>query len=139
SWKKWGKLRNCQAKENGKALQGKAADPAKWTKFDEKLAKLTAQATAAAIACRYGVNGGRDGDGLRHGPPVGAKDRLRPHARQGQRVLLEHPERRHDAERVRYSVWRSTHRSPARLAAGGGSRRRATPRVCWPCAARSPR
>jgi hypothetical protein len=56
--KEWGKLRNCQAKENGKALQGKDADPAKCqTKFDEKLAKLTAQATKAVIACRYGVNG----------------------------------------------------------------------------------
>src|SRR5262245_6364361 len=56
--KEWGKLRNCQAKENAKALQGKPANPAKCqTKFDEKLAKLTAQATAAAIACRYGVNG----------------------------------------------------------------------------------
>jgi hypothetical protein len=56
--KEWGELRNCQAKENGKALQGKDADPAKCqTKFDEKLAKLTAQATEAAIPCRYGVNG----------------------------------------------------------------------------------
>jgi hypothetical protein len=56
--KEWGKLRNCQAKENGKALQGKDADPAKCqTKFDEKLAKLTAQATDAAIPCRYGVSG----------------------------------------------------------------------------------
>jgi hypothetical protein len=33
--KEWGKLRNCQAKENGKALQGKPADPAECqTKFD---------------------------------------------------------------------------------------------------------
>jgi Protein of unknown function (DUF1566) len=56
--REWGKLRNCQAKENGKALQGKDADPAKCqTKFDEKLAKLTARATDAAIPCRYGVSG----------------------------------------------------------------------------------
>ena len=33
--KEWGKLRKCQATENGKALQGKPADPAKCqTKFD---------------------------------------------------------------------------------------------------------
>ena len=56
--KEWGKLRKCQATENGKALQAKPADPAKCqTKFDAKLATLNAQATAAAIACRYGVNG----------------------------------------------------------------------------------
>jgi len=56
--KEWGNLRKCQATENGKALQGKAADPGKCkTKFDGNLAKLTAQATKAAIACRYGVNG----------------------------------------------------------------------------------
>ena len=55
--KEWGK-RKGQATENGRALQGKAADPGKCqTKLDEKLAKLTAQATKAAIACRYGVNG----------------------------------------------------------------------------------
>ncbi len=56
--KEWGKLRNCQAKENAKALQAKPADPAKCqVKFDAKFAALNAQATAAAIACRYGVNG----------------------------------------------------------------------------------
>ena len=56
--KEWGKLRKCQASENGKPLQGKPADPAKCqTKFDDKLAKISAKATAAAIACRYGVNG----------------------------------------------------------------------------------
>lgn len=56
--KEWGKLRNCQATETGKPLQGKSADPAKCqTKFADNLAKLTAKATAAAIACRYGVNG----------------------------------------------------------------------------------
>src|SRR4029453_15932469 len=54
--KEWGKLRNCQAKENAKALQGKDADQAKCqTKFEEKLAKVTAKATEAGIACRYGV------------------------------------------------------------------------------------
>jgi hypothetical protein len=56
--KEWGKLRVCQATENGKTLQAKPADPAKCqTRFNAKLAILNAQATAAAIACRYGVNG----------------------------------------------------------------------------------
>jgi hypothetical protein len=55
--KEWGKLRNCQAKENAKALQGKSADLAACqTKFNATLTKLDAIATAAAIACRYGVN-----------------------------------------------------------------------------------
>ena len=55
----WGNLRKCQATENGKALQGKAADPGKCqTKFNDKLATLNAQATGAAIACRYGMNTG---------------------------------------------------------------------------------
>lgn len=57
--KEWGKLRKCQATENGKALQGKTADPAKCqTKFDDKVVAISGQATAAAIACRYGVNTG---------------------------------------------------------------------------------
>jgi hypothetical protein len=57
--KEWGNLRKCQAIENGKALQGKAADPGKCqTKFTDKLGMINAQATAAAIACRYGVNTG---------------------------------------------------------------------------------
>ena len=56
--KEWGNLRKCQATENGKALQAKSADPAKCqTKFDANLAKLTAKAAAAAIACQYGANG----------------------------------------------------------------------------------
>jgi hypothetical protein len=56
--KEWGKLRYCQAKENGKTLQAKPSDLAKCqTKFDLKLAKLNELATAAAVACRYGVNG----------------------------------------------------------------------------------
>lgn len=55
--KEWGKLRKCQATENGKALQGKPADPAKCqTKFNDKLAAINAQATLAGIPCRYGVN-----------------------------------------------------------------------------------
>jgi hypothetical protein len=54
----WGKLRQCQAVQNGKALQGKLADPGKCqTKFDGELAAISAKATAAAVACRYGVNG----------------------------------------------------------------------------------
>jgi hypothetical protein len=59
--KEWGKLRKCLATENGKALQAKPADPVKCqTKFDDKLATISAQATAAAIACRYGVNTGAE-------------------------------------------------------------------------------
>jgi hypothetical protein len=56
--REWGKLRQCRATEDGKILQAKPADPARCqAKFDAKLAILNAQATAAAIACRYGVNG----------------------------------------------------------------------------------
>ena len=56
--KEWGRLRKCQAQENGRALEGKPADPAKCqTELANKLARLTDRATAAAIACRYGVNG----------------------------------------------------------------------------------
>jgi hypothetical protein len=56
--KEWGNLRKCQATENGKVLQAKPADPGKCpVKFDAKLATLNAQATAAAIACRYVDNG----------------------------------------------------------------------------------
>ena len=56
--KAWGDLRKCQATENGKALQSKSGDPMKCqTTFNDALAKLNTQATAAAIACRYGVNG----------------------------------------------------------------------------------
>jgi hypothetical protein len=60
--KEWGKLRKCQAIENGKALQAKPADPGKCqTKFDAKLALISAQATAGGIPCRYGD--GDNGDG----------------------------------------------------------------------------
>jgi hypothetical protein len=53
-----GKLRGCQATENAKALEAKQADPGKCqTRFHSSLARLDAQATAAAIACRYGANG----------------------------------------------------------------------------------
>ena len=46
--KEWGNLRKCQATENGKALQGKAADPAKCqTKLDEKLAVPKEQGAGA--------------------------------------------------------------------------------------------
>src|SRR6516225_2261585 len=56
--KAWGNLRECQATENGKALQGKESNlPACTTTFNNALTKIDAQATAAAIACRYGVNG----------------------------------------------------------------------------------
>jgi hypothetical protein len=54
----WGNLRKCQATANGKLLQGKAADLAACQpKFNATLTKLDTKATAAAIACRYGVNG----------------------------------------------------------------------------------
>jgi hypothetical protein len=56
--KAWGNLRRCQAIENGEALQGRESHlPACQTTFNNSLAKIDAQATAAAIACRYGVNG----------------------------------------------------------------------------------
>ena len=56
--KAWGNLRECQATENGKTLQGKESNlPACTTTFNNALTKIDAQATAAAIACRYGVNG----------------------------------------------------------------------------------
>ena len=54
----WGNLRKCQATANGKLLQGKSADLAACqTKFNATLTKVDTQATKAAIACRYGVNG----------------------------------------------------------------------------------
>jgi hypothetical protein len=54
----WGTLRKCQATEGAKTLQARPADPAKCqTRFDAKLVTLSAQAKAAAIPCRYGVNG----------------------------------------------------------------------------------
>jgi hypothetical protein len=54
----WGTLRKCQATEKGKALDARPANPAKCqTTFDAKLAAIDAQATAAAVVCRYGVNG----------------------------------------------------------------------------------
>jgi hypothetical protein len=56
--KAWGNLRRCQAIENGEALQGRESNlPACTTTFNNALTKIDAQATAAAIACRYGVNG----------------------------------------------------------------------------------
>ena len=56
----WGTRRKCEATEQVKQLKGKPADLAKCqTKFQEKLAKITAQAADAAIACRYGDNGDR--------------------------------------------------------------------------------
>ena len=59
--KERGNLRKCLATENGKALQAKSFDLVTCqTKFDAKLAKLNAQATVAAIPCRYGVNTGAE-------------------------------------------------------------------------------
>jgi hypothetical protein len=54
----WSAFRKCQATENGKGLLGKPTDLGKClTKFQEKLAQVTAKATKAAIACRYQDNG----------------------------------------------------------------------------------
>lgn len=59
--REWGRLRDCQARENGKVLQARPADagnPAKCQeRFDARLALLTADAAAAGIPCRYRVNG----------------------------------------------------------------------------------
>ena len=54
----WGTLRRCQALENGKRLTAVPADLARCqTRLDARLAFLSALATAAAIPCRYRVNG----------------------------------------------------------------------------------
>lgn len=54
----WGNLRKCESTQQAKALQGKPADLAKCqTTLQEKLAKLGAKATDAAIVCRYGDEG----------------------------------------------------------------------------------
>jgi hypothetical protein len=54
----WGNLRKCESTEQAKAIKGKPADLAKCsTKFQEKLAKITAKATKDTIACRYRDNG----------------------------------------------------------------------------------
>ena len=43
--REWANLRSCQAIENGKALQGKPANPGKCqTRFDDHLAKLNVKA-----------------------------------------------------------------------------------------------
>jgi hypothetical protein len=56
--KAWGGLRKCEAGEKAKLLQGKPGDLAKCqTKFDDKLAKISAKAATASVACRYGDNG----------------------------------------------------------------------------------
>jgi hypothetical protein len=54
----WGNLRRCQLIENGKALEGKASTlTGCQATFTNAMAKAEAQATAAGIACRFGVNG----------------------------------------------------------------------------------
>ncbi len=54
----WSTLRKCQANADVKRLKGKPTDlPKCQTKFQEKLGKIAAKATKAAIACRYGGNG----------------------------------------------------------------------------------
>lgn len=56
--REWGRLRDCQAKENAKLLQARPAALAKCqARFDVRLAVLTTEAAAAGIACRYRVNG----------------------------------------------------------------------------------
>jgi len=54
----WATLRKCQGTEEAKQLKGKTADLAQClTKLQTALAKITAKATKAAIACRYRDNG----------------------------------------------------------------------------------
>lgn len=56
--KEHGKLRQCVANGEAKQLQAKAADlTACTTKFQEKLAKLSAKAEKAGVACRFTDNG----------------------------------------------------------------------------------
>jgi len=56
--KSWGKLRQCERGEHAKQLLGKPSNPATCqTKLQDKLAKFSARATEAAIACRYLDNG----------------------------------------------------------------------------------
>lgn len=56
--KEWGSLRKCRATEDAKRLQGKSAHPETCrTRFTAKLAALSVQAKAAAVPCRYEVNG----------------------------------------------------------------------------------
>jgi Protein of unknown function (DUF1566) len=53
-----GKLQQCRATEDAKALQGKPANLGKCgTKFQEKIAKLDEKASDAGIGCRYRDNG----------------------------------------------------------------------------------
>jgi hypothetical protein len=53
-----GKLAQCRATEDAKAVQGKPADLGKCsTKFSDQLAKLTEKATKAGIGCRFRDNG----------------------------------------------------------------------------------
>ena len=55
--KEWGKLRKCQAVENGKILQLGPGNLGKCqTKFSTKMAALTALATATSVPCRYHVD-----------------------------------------------------------------------------------
>ncbi len=56
--KEWGRLRACQAVENGKALQARPADPASCQRrLDTRLASLSTLAAIARVPCRYGMNG----------------------------------------------------------------------------------
>jgi len=103
--KEWGKLRNCQAKENGKALQ-KIGGPGE---VPDEVRREAGQADRAGDGSgdRVPVRGerGRHGDGLRHGARVGTEDRRRERARQGQHIHLEHDVRGHDAERRSRRSW----------------------------------
>jgi hypothetical protein len=54
----WGTLRKCQATEEAKRLQGKLAQSTSCqTRFEARLATLSAKAKEAAVPCRYRVNG----------------------------------------------------------------------------------
>jgi hypothetical protein len=54
----WGQLRACEAGEKAKLLLSRPADLAKCqTDFDDKLARISAVAADASVACRYLDNG----------------------------------------------------------------------------------
>ena len=75
--KEWGNLRKCQATENGKALQGKSADPAKCqTKFDANAGEADREGDGGGDRVPVRGERRRHGDGLRHGAAVGEKDGL---------------------------------------------------------------
>ena len=100
--KAWGDLRKCQATENGKALQSESADPMKCqTKFNDAVARLNTQATAAAIKCRYGVNGDGTATDYDTGLQWEQKDNL---------DGMPNPADPHDADNL--YAWSASHTAP---------------------------